>query len=92
MARSDDDDIGEYLDPELDPTTSTASQRDTVPGPLSFTQYVGGLHVLFAAMVIPFVWMAYQGGNTPQLMTLIILIGLILITGVAATRIARRRE
>lgn len=90
MASPDDEDIGEYFDPELDPTTSM--QGDTVPGPFSFTQYVGGLHALFAAMVIPFVWMAYQGGNTSQLITLIILIGLILITGVAATRIARRRE
>jgi hypothetical protein len=94
MPDEQSEDIEEYLDPDLDSDlSSTTSGRDEkpLPGPFSLTQLVGGIHLLTAAAVTPFLWIAYQSGNIPQMASLGGLMILIIIAGAAASRIAARR-
>ncbi|MFB6148360.1 MAG: hypothetical protein ABEJ48_01725 [Halobacteriales archaeon] len=83
-----DDDIEEYLDPELDPTSQ---QSGDLPGPVTLPRLVVGLHVLTVVILLPFIWQAYQANNMPQVASLGLLAGLLLVAGVVAGRIAARR-
>jgi hypothetical protein len=88
-----DDDVEEYLDPELDRNVAhTTGDGEPMPGPFSLKQLVLGLHLLTAAAVTPFLWLAYQTGNVPQMASLGLLVVLILAAGVPAARIAGRRD
>lgn len=82
-----DDDIEEYLDPELDPVGG----GDPLPGPLSVAQLVVGVHLLGAVALTPFLWTAYQQGNTGQMTTLGGLIVAIVVAAAVAGRLAARQ-
>lgn len=90
---SDEDDVEEYFDPELDRGIASRETGggEPIPGPLSLNQLVIGLHLLTAAIILPFIWLAYRAGNLPQMASLGLLVVLILVAGVAAGRIAERR-
>lgn len=82
-----------HLDPELDRRVAGGTGGgEPIPGPVSLTQLVVGLHLLTAAAVLPFLWFAYRAGNVPQVASLGLLAVLILAAGVPAARIAERRE
>lgn len=91
---TDDSEASEYLDPELDRqvTENTASDHEPVPGPFSLSQIVFGAHLFAAIGISLFVWPAFRGGNTPQVVTLIALVTLLLVAGVYTRRVAKRRE
>jgi hypothetical protein len=87
-----DDDVDEYLDPEFDRGVARSTgDGELLPGPLSLPQLVVGLHLLTAGAVLPFIWLAYQAGNVPQMASLGLLLVLILAAMVPAARIAQRR-
>ena len=87
------DDGEEYLDPELDRNiVRQPGDGEPIPGPFSLKQLVVALHLLTAAAVVPFLWVAYLAGNVPQMASLGLLAVLILAAGVPAARIAERRE
>ncbi|MFB6300385.1 MAG: hypothetical protein ABEH65_09010 [Halobacteriales archaeon] len=83
-----DDDLEEYLDPELDPTSQ---QTSDLPGPVTLPRVVVGLHLVTAAILVPFAWQAYQVNDMGQVASLGLLIGLLVVAGVVAGRIAERR-
>jgi VIT1/CCC1 family predicted Fe2+/Mn2+ transporter len=85
-----DDDIDDYLDPELDPV-SASNGDDSLPGPFSLSQLVRGFHFLTAGLITPFAWFAYQDGNLPQVASLGLLIALLLVAGVVTGRVTERR-
>lgn len=91
---TDDSDIDEYLDSELDGQVSGSTDhgQDPVPGPFSLSQIVFGAHLFAAVGISPFLWLAFRNGNTPQVLTLTTLITLMLVAGVYTRRIAKRRE
>lgn len=85
-----DDDIDDYLDPDLDPV-SASDGDDSLPGPFSLSQLVRGFHFLTAGLITPFAWFAYQDGNLPQVASLGLLIAMLLAAGVVTGRITERR-
>jgi VIT1/CCC1 family predicted Fe2+/Mn2+ transporter len=85
-----DDDLDEYLDPELDPVSESGSD-DSLPGPFSLSQLVRGFHFLTAGLITPFAWFAYQDGNLPQVASLGLLVAMLLVAGVVTGRITERR-
>lgn len=87
---SDDEDIEEYLDPELDPTPSESSGFD-LPGPLSLGGVIVGLHFMAALLVLPVSWIAVQNGNYAQAGFYSVLAGLMIAAGIVVGRIANRR-
>lgn len=89
---SNDDDVDEYLDAELDGSVSRPTDNEPVPGPLSLSQLALGVHLFGAVGVSPLAWLALRNGNTPQFLTLITLMALLVAAGVVTRRIAKRRE
>lgn len=91
---TDDTEVDEYLDPELDRQVSEAAGTDhePVPGPFSLSQLVFGAHVVSAVGIALFIWPAFRNGNTPQVVTLLTLVALLLVAGIYTRRIAKRRE
>ena len=83
-----DDDIEDHLDPELDPVRESDG---SLPGPFSLPQLVVGIHLLAATALLPFVWSAYTNGNIPQAATLVLMIAMLAVAGVAAGRVTERR-
>lgn len=89
----EEDGVDEYLDPEYDDNLVRSSgDSNPIPGPLSLSQLVTGMHVLTAVLILPFLLLAARNGNIPQVASLTVLIVLILIAGVYAGRITKRRE
>lgn len=88
---SDDDDIEEYLDPELDPVGSDSGSGFDFPGPLSLGGVIAGLHVLAALLVLPVSWAAVQNGSYAQAAFYSVLAALMIAAGVVVGRIADRR-
>ncbi len=84
-----DDDLNEYLDPDLDPAPTDTEPE--LPGPLTPARIVTGAHIVTALLLTPFMWFAYNAGNFPQVGSLGLLFVLLVIAGVAAGRIAGRR-
>ena len=66
-------------------------EHATLIGPLTFPDLVFGVHAVIAAVLLPFVWNAFQAGNFPLVGSLGLLIALLLATGVTMRRIAARR-
>lgn len=91
---TDDTEADEYLDPKLDRQVSEATEpdREPVPGPFSLSQIVFGAHVISAVGIALFIWPAFRSGNTPQVVTLLTLVALLLVAGIYTRRIAKRRE
>ncbi|MFB6127692.1 MAG: hypothetical protein ABEJ79_10430 [Halolamina sp.] len=89
---SNDDDVDEYLDAELDGTVSKSANREPVPGPLSLSQLVFGAHMLGVVGISPLAWVALRNGNTPQFLTLTTLAALLVAAGIVTRRMAKRRE
>jgi hypothetical protein len=87
---SDDEDIEEYLDPELDPVPSEGSGFG-IPGPFSLGGVIAGLHFAAALLVLPVSWIAVQNGNYAQAGFYSVLAGLMIAAGVIVGRIADRR-
>jgi hypothetical protein len=91
---TDDTEVDEYLDPELDRQVSeaTGTDHEPVPGPFSLSQLVFGAHAVSAVGIALFIWPAFRNGNTPQVVTLLTLVALLLVAGIYTRRIAKRRE
>ncbi|MFC7134305.1 MULTISPECIES: hypothetical protein [Salinibaculum] len=89
MSDDEDDDIEEYLDPELDPVGSTGGFE--LPGPLSVPGLITGLHFMAAALVLPVAWVSVQNGAYLQAGFYSVLAGLMVAAGVVVGRIAERR-
>ena len=91
---TDDAKVDEYLDPELDRQVSGAARtdREPVPGPFSLSQLVFGAHIVSAVGIALFTWPAFRSGNTPQVLTLLTLVALLLVAAVYTRRIAKRRK
>lgn len=87
---SDDEDIDEYLDPELDPTPTERSGFD-LPDPLSLGGVITGLHFVAALLVLPVSWIAVQNGNYAQAGFYSVLAALMVAAGLVVGRIANRR-
>lgn len=82
------DESDEWADP---PGVDSDDDHATLIGPLTFPDLVFGVHAVIAAVLVPFVWNAFQAGNFPLVGSLGLLIGLLLATGVTMRRIAARR-
>jgi hypothetical protein len=87
-----DDDIEEYLDPELDAAVA-GSDADSggFPSLLSVGGLIMGLHFLAALLVLPVAWVAVQNGSYGQAAFYSMLGGLMAAAGVLVGRIAERR-
>jgi len=82
----------EYLDPDLDPVAEREGGDEWwLPGRLRLAHLVAGVHVMTALAVLPFIWLAVLDDNLPQILTLSVLMGLLLVTAVVTGRIADRR-
>jgi predicted phage tail protein len=76
-----DDDVEEYLDPDLDPTPGGRSGLVTVP------RVVLGLHVVVGAALLTIAAVAAVDGQWPQAATLGALSVMLVVAGVAAARL-----
>jgi hypothetical protein len=82
------DESDEWADP---PGVDGDEERATLIGPLTFPDLVFAAHAAIAAVLLPFVWNAFQADNLPLVGSLGLLIALLLATGVTMRRIAARR-
>jgi hypothetical protein len=82
------DNSDEWADP---PGVDGDDEQTPLIGPLTLPDLVFGVHAVIAAVLVPFVWNAFQAGNFPLVGSLGLLIGLLLVTGVTMRRIAARR-
>ncbi|MFB6243122.1 MAG: hypothetical protein ABEH80_03400 [Halobaculum sp.] len=89
---TEDDDISEYLDPELDAAIAGTGESDAdLPGPLTLPRLVVALHVGAAAGLLPFAVRAAQDGATTQMALFGFVAVAILVSGVAIARITARQ-
>lgn len=84
-----DDDVEDYLDPELDPTPSESD--GWFPSLFSVGGVVVGLHFLAAGAILPAGWTAVQSGAYMQAGFYATLSALMIIAGFVVGRIANRR-
>jgi hypothetical protein len=87
---TDDDDIEEYLDQELDPTPSDS--EGWFPSLFSVGGLVIGLHFLAAGAIMPVAWVAVQSGAYGQAAFYSMLSGLMIAAGLVVGRIAQRKS
>ena len=85
-----DDDIEEYLDPELDPMPT--EDDGWFPDLFSVGGAVVGLHFLVAGAVLPPAWAAVQNGAYAQSAFYATLSALMVAAGLVLGRIANRRR
>ncbi|MFB6117484.1 hypothetical protein [Halosegnis sp.] len=95
MTDETDEDLADHLDPELDAviqgSDAASGDGDGLPGPLSLSRLVVGVHVVTAMLVTGLAALAARNGNLPQAATLTALAAMLLVAGIAAGRIAARR-
>lgn len=90
---SDDDDISEYLDPELDAAIAGGTESESnLPGPLTIPRLVFALHVGAAGGLLPFAARAAQNGAYPRLALFSIVAVAILLSGAAIARMTARQN
>lgn len=87
----DEDDIDEYLDPELDAAVTGSDSGGSLPGPLTLAGLITGLHFMAALLVLPVAWVAVQNGSYAQAGFYSALAGLMIAAGILVGRIADRR-
>lgn len=85
-----DDDVEEYLDPELDP--SPTEDEGWFPSLFSVGGLVVGLHFLAAGAILPAGWTALQNGAYAQAGFYSVLSALMVVAGLVIGRIANRRR
>ncbi len=85
----EDDDIEDYLDPELDPTPSESD--GWLPSLFSVGGLVIGLHFLAAGGILPVAWVAVQEGAYTQAAFYSMLAALMIAAGLVVGRIAQRK-
>jgi hypothetical protein len=90
---SDDDDLSEHLDPELDAAIAGADESDAnLPGPVTLPRLVFALHVGAAAGLLPFAARAAQeGAHTRLALFGFVAVGL-LLSGAAIARMTARQH
>ncbi|WP_302081200.1 hypothetical protein [Salinibaculum rarum] len=84
-----DDDVEDYLDPELDPTPTESD--GWFPSLFSVGGLVVGLHFLAAGAILPAAWSALQSGAHAQAGFYSMLSALMIAAGFVVGRIANRR-
>jgi hypothetical protein len=84
-----DDDIEEYLDPELDPTPTES--EGWLPDLFSVGGLVVGLHFMAAGAILPAAWTAVRSGAYAQSAFYSVLSALLIVAGLVVGRIANRR-
>lgn len=85
-----DDDVEDYLDPELDPTPTDS--EGWLPDLFSVGGLVVGLHFLAAGAMLPAAWTAVQSGAYAQSAFYSVLSALMVAAGLVVGRIANRRS
>jgi len=85
----EEDEVEEYLDPELDPTPSES--EGWFPPLFSVGGLVIGLHFLAAGAMLPVAWVAVQEGAYTQAAFYSMLAALMVAAGLVVGRIAQRR-
>lgn len=85
----EEDDIEEYLDPELDPVPDDSD--GWMPELFSKGGLIVGLHFLVAGSIMPLVWVAFQQGEYMLVGFYSMLSALMIVAGFVVGRIASRR-
>lgn len=85
-----DDDVDEYLDPDLDPTPSDSD--GWFPSLFSVGGLVVGLHFLAAGAILPAGWSALQNGAHMRAGFYSMLAALMIVAGIVIGRIANERR
>jgi hypothetical protein len=90
---NEDDDLAEYLDPELDAAVVGArSEGSALPGPLTLPRLVFALHVGAAAGMLPFAVQAVQASAYDRAALFGFVAVALLLSGVAIARMTERQS
>lgn len=83
-----DDDLSEYLDPELDGAIAGADGDESLPGGVTLPRLVVALHVGAAGGLVPFALRAVEAGETGRAALFGAVAATLVASGVVIARIA----
>lgn len=81
-----DDDISEYLDPELDSAIASTDDGHWLGGGFGLAHLVILVHVFAAGAMLPSAWLSFEAGNHLRAGATAALAVLVLVAGVAFAR------
>jgi hypothetical protein len=86
-----DDDLSEYLDPELDGAIADADGDESLPAGVTLPRLVVALHVGAAGGLVPFALRAVEAGETGRAALFGAVAAALIASGVVIARIADSR-